>query len=219
MGTTIGLGVVQPGQGQSPWDTDVNSNFLIITNNLITLIAEANNAISNINTIFGHQSTDEASITANANDIAAIKAQSYPKWKTYTVTVSGGNWLVNGSVVAAQSTTNYIQQVPLFTTDASTIFNGIALKTTTAFSGDMPSLVASIGTASIPDTLMSTTGDFYDLKATVTNQNFYVAGGAKVLDFGTVGVVLNVVTSGLNKYISSVTTGVVKISFLQSILP
>jgi hypothetical protein len=218
MGTTS-LGLVEPSQGTDPWYTQITANWALIDSLIATIQGKQTTDEANITSILTHQGTDESAITASQVAIAAIQATSYPIWHSYTVTISGGNWMVNGVSAGALTTSLTSQLVTLFTTPANMVYHAVALKTSTAFGGTVGSCVASVGSTSIPDAFMMATGDFYNLVTGVSNQNFYIAGGAKALDFGTTAFVLQVVITGAGDFVSGLTTGVLKVSVLTSVVP
>lgn len=139
-------------------------------------------------------------------------------WKKYTITLSGGNWLVNGVVAAALSSSGTTQQIPLFNSDARMVFNSLVVKHSVAFAATgAVGITASVGTAASPDTLMIASGDLFDIKQSPGDTVFYVAGGGKILSFGSVGVVLQVIVN--NATPSALYAGVLEIDVLYSDLP
>jgi hypothetical protein len=138
-------------------------------------------------------------------------------WTRYQLTSSGSNWLVNGVVVAARSSSVNPQQIALFTAPALTIFHAVMLIHTASFVGASDCTV-SLGTAAIPDSLMIVSGDTFDIAQAPAATHFYLAGGARMLSTSATAIIAQVgIPSG--SYPIVVTAGTLDIFVLCSTLP
>jgi hypothetical protein len=139
-------------------------------------------------------------------------------WAKYVVLAATPTWYVNAVNAGALSGTGAVQQIPLFTTAARTVFHAILIKHSIAFSGGaLSSIVVSLGIAATPDALMSVAGDTFDVLQIPSDYHFYLAGGARMLSAAATPIVLEITCVGGDP--SSLATGTLEVDILASVLP
>lgn len=149
-----------------------------------------------------------------------INVQPTLAWQKFVVTMSGSNWLVNGSNVGAKSSSGAFQNIPLFTASAKQTFHGLVIKPTTQFAGSgvtAGQCTLTVGSTGSPDNLMLYAGDNFDLTQAVASTTLYNAGGSKVIDFNTAAIVARIFVNASSA--SVLTAGAVEIYILTSLLP
>ena len=156
---------------------------------------------------------------ASVDPTSSIQGQfnAVPHWIKYVVAVSGANWTVNGTSVGARSS-SATQSITLVTTAARTVFSGLVIKNSVQFAITGSTAIAtSVGISSAVDSLMLVSGDTYNPTQTVSISNFYVAGGAHIVDFAADPIVLYVSTVG--NTVSAITAGTIEVDLFTSVLP
>lgn len=147
-----------------------------------------------------------------------INVQPTLAWQKFSITMSGANWLVNGTNVAAKATSGAFQNIPLFTAAAKQTFHGLVIKPTTVFTGALAGqCTLTVGSTASPDNLMLYAGDNFDLTQAVASTTLYNAGGSKVIDFSATSIVARIFVNASSA--SALTGGAVEVYVLTSLLP
>lgn len=141
------------------------------------------------------------------------RAGSIPAWDKYHVSVSAtGRLTVNGVTTTLNAATE--QQIPLFTKPANSVLLAVAVKHSAAFAGGaITGVTASVGTS------MNTTAvtDAVNVFVSPSSTTFYQNAGLNIVDFNTVALVLDLVTTGGN--LSALAAGALDIWVQTGVLP
>ncbi len=116
--------------------------------------------------------------------------QEGQKFIKYSISITGGQWSINGRIVAATAALTQ----PLYLSDVAGLFgySHWILKTKTVFSGGgLTAASCTIGSATGGDSFFSPA--FYDMRATVDDLNFFDLVGPALATFAddSVGIVVH----------------------------